>query len=264
MISICLCDLTMFSREKCLTFHLFLLKTLWILFPLLPSKSKRDEWTIKYYFLLILLKLIINHWMYRWTMNCETRISYERIFMFYITIMTISYVLDIQIVLVRILTRDKYTVESFTNFPWFSLSLREIWDQRYNRIVDRPGRPSDLVGALVDTVLKESIFEPIRSELSSSTIAGLTTFLISSLLHVHIVVVSFHDLSYVFYTFIFFVLHGIVCGLEANMKIQFPEHVGWLLTHTFLLLTASFILGPLILKGSPFFMLHPPPFYNNK
>ncbi|CAF4243259.1 unnamed protein product, partial [Rotaria sordida] len=125
----------MFSREKCLTFHLFLLKTLWILFPLLPSKSKRDEWTIKYYFLLILLKLIINHWMYRWTMNCETRISYERIFMFYITIMTISYVLDIQIVLVRILTRDKYTVESFTNFPWFSLSLREIWDQRYNRIV---------------------------------------------------------------------------------------------------------------------------------
>ena len=38
-------------------------------------------------------------------------------------------------ILVRIVTRDKYTLESSTNFPIFSLSLREFWGQRYNRIV---------------------------------------------------------------------------------------------------------------------------------
>ncbi|CAF4324654.1 unnamed protein product, partial [Rotaria sordida] len=40
------------------------------------------------------------------------------------------------------------------------------------------------------TIFKESIFDPIRLEFSSSTIGALTTFIINGLLHVHICFVS--------------------------------------------------------------------------
>jgi hypothetical protein len=246
--SIRLIDLTIFSIDKCLTFRSFLFKTLWSFFPLLPSKSQINECSITFYLILIVIKFLINHWIYRWSMNCETRISYGRILLFYVSMITISFVLDIEKVLVRILTGDKYTLESFTNFPLFSLSIREFWGQRYNR--------------LIGTVLKESIFEPIRSEFSSSTIGGLTTFIVSGLLHVHIAYVVFDDNSSLFSTFMFFFLHGIVCSLEANTNFQFPEHVRWLLTHAFLLLTSPIILGPFLKAGSTFLIQHPPPLIN--
>lgn len=248
MTSIRLIDLTIFSIDKCLTFRSFLFKTLWIFFPLLPSKSQKNEWSIKFYVILIVIKLLINHWIYRWSMNCETRVGYGRILLSYTSMMTISYVLDVQKVLVRIITGDKYTLESFTNFPFLSLSLREFWGQRYNRFVG--------------TVFKESIFEPIRSEFSSSTIGGLTTFIFSGLLHVHIAHVVFDDKSILFSTFMFFALHGIICSLEANIKFQFPEYISWLLTHIFLLLTSPIIIGPFIKKESTFLIQHPPPLIN--
>ncbi|CAF3260842.1 unnamed protein product [Rotaria sp. Silwood2] len=248
MISIRLIHLTIFSIDKLLTFRSFLFKILWILLPILPLKLKRNEWPIKYYLILIPVKLLINNWSYHWSISCETRVSYTRIFLFYLSLITISYVLDSLTILVRIFTRDKYTVESFTNFPLFSLSLREFWGQRYNRFIG--------------TVLKESIFEPIRSKFSSSTIGGLTTFIISGLLHVHVAFVAFDDVSSLFPTFIFFFLHGIGCCFEANMKIQLPKYIGWILTHVFLLLTAPFVLEPSIKRGSPLLLQNPPPLVN--
>jgi len=155
---------------------------------------------------------------------------------------------DLEIVLVRILTRGEYTLESFTNFPIFSLSLREFWGQRYNRLINR--------------VLKESIFEPIRFKFSSQTVGALTTFLISALFHVHIAFVAFDDLSHLFPTFFFFFIHGLACCVEANLKIQLSEYIGWFLTHMFLLLTAPFLLEPFIKKGSPYLVVHPPPLFH--
>jgi len=152
--------------------------------------------------------------------------------------------MDAQMVVIRILTRDKYTLESFTNFPLLSLSLREFWGQRYNRFVN--------------TVLKESVFQPIRMEYSSRTIGGLTTFIISGLIHAHIAYIVFDDISSVFLAFIFFVLHGIACCFEAKMKIELPEHVAWLITHAFLIYTAPLMITPFIKEGSTFFMLNPP------
>ncbi|CAF3185706.1 unnamed protein product [Rotaria sp. Silwood2] len=248
LMSIRLIALTSFSRTTLLTFKLFLLKILWIYFPILPKNKAKNQWPILFHIILIIIKLLINHWIYRWFIKCELGISYERIFMLYLSIITISYVLDIEMILVRILTQDKYTLESFTNFPILSLSLREFWGQRYNQIVN--------------TILKESVFEPMQLELSSSTIAALITFIISGLIHVHICFVGFNDTSSLFPTFMFFFLHGIACSLETNMKIKLPEHAGWLITHAFLLITSPLMLRPLIKKGCPFLMLNPPPLIN--
>jgi hypothetical protein len=240
--------MTIFSNQTSLTFQSFLFKILWTFFPILPKELGTNQWPIIFHLILIVIKLLINHWVYQWSIRCETHVSCEWIIMFFVSMMTISYMLDTQMVLVRILTRNKYTLESYTNSPIFSLSLREFWGRRYNQIVN--------------TVLKESVFQPIRLESSSSTIGGLTTFIISGLLHVHIVFVVFNDLSSLFLTFIFFLLHGIACCFEANMKIQLPEHVGWLITHGFLLFTAPLVLKPFIKEGSTFLLIHPPPLLN--
>jgi hypothetical protein len=46
------------------------------------------------------------------------------------------------------------------------------------------------------------------------------------------------------------------------MKIEFPEHIRWLLTHIFLLITAPVMVRPFISEGSPFLIQHPPPLIN--
>ncbi|CAF1384598.1 unnamed protein product [Rotaria sp. Silwood1] len=41
---------------------------------------------------------------------------------------------EMQIALIRLITQDKYTLQSFANFPLFSRSLRDFWGRRYNRL----------------------------------------------------------------------------------------------------------------------------------
>jgi hypothetical protein len=46
------------------------------------------------------------------------------------------------------------------------------------------------------------------------------------------------------------------------MKIEFSEHVRWLLTHIFLLITAPLMVGAFIKEGSLFIIQHPPKLFN--
>ena len=248
MISIRLVHLTIFATDKQLTFRSFIGKVFWMLFPVLPIASKRNEWPIKYYFILIVSKVLFSHWIYRCLLMCETGVSYGRVLMFYGFLTTTSHPLDVAAILVRILSGNRYTVESFTNFPLFSLSVREFWGQRYNRILG--------------TILKESIFEPIRSIFSSPTIAGLTTFVVSGLLHIHIAFIIFGGTSFLLSTFLLFLIHGLACSLETKVKIQFPKYIQLLLTFIFLLLTAPLSFEPSLRKESPFLLKNPPPLYN--
>ncbi|CAF1261783.1 unnamed protein product [Rotaria sp. Silwood1] len=156
---------------------------------------------------------------------------------------------DIQIALVRLITRDRYTLQSFTNFPFISKSLREFWGRRYNQ--------------LVSSVFRESVFQPIRLYLSSSNIAALIVFILSGLLHVHLVLIAFNDTRYIVPTFVFFLLHGIACCVEVHLPIHVPSYLGWLMTHIFLLVTAPLAMGPYITKQE-FFIRHVPPFFGNK
>ena len=134
--------------------------------------------------------MTFNHSIHGWILACESNDGYVRIPIHYLSILTFFYISYIQIGLVRLITRDRYILQSFTNFPILSKSLREFWSRRYNQ--------------LVSSVFRESVFQPIRSYSSSPTIAALTVFILSGLLHVHRVLMVSDNLRYVFPTFAFF------------------------------------------------------------
>jgi hypothetical protein len=80
--------------------------------------------------------------------------------------------------------------------------------------------------------------------------AGLMTFVVSGLLHVHLASVVIDDRLALFPTFMFFVLHDLACCAEAKIKSSLPA---------FLLVTAPLMVSPFIQEGSTFLMLNPPP-----
>ena len=157
---------------------------------------------------------------------------------FYFALLTTAYMTEIQIAPIRIITRDKYTLQSFTNFPLYSRSLHEFWGRRYNR--------------LIGTVLKESIFQPLASYTSFPAVMAILTFIVSGLLHVHIVFVVFNDTSAALPTFAFFLLHSNACCIEAHIGIRLPQPFGSLATNIFLLLTASMGIALFTREGAYF------------
>ncbi|CAF3412175.1 unnamed protein product [Rotaria socialis] len=249
MMSIRLIHLTVLSPNKLMTFHSFVFQILWNIFPIVSSKSIENQWPIIVDFISVIMKVTVNHWLYEWLLSCEPNDSYARITMFYFALLTTSYMTDMQTGFIRLITRDEYTLEPFTNFPLFSRSLHDFWGRRYNR--------------LVGTVLKESIFQPLNLYISSREIMTLITFIVSGLLHVHIVIVVFNDVSSVLSTFAFFIVNGIACGIEAYMKIQLPQPLGSLVTHLFLLLTAPMCIG-IYTREAAYFPVNVPPLYDNK
>ena len=249
-ISIRLIHLTAFSDGENLSFRSFVAKMLWIFLPLVPCSSTPMAWSIVYDLILGSMKLIINHWIYRWFILCEPKEINEQMLMFFFFILTVPYIADFERVLVRVMTGNKYTIESFTNFTFLSRSLRTFWGRRYNRIVS--------------SFLKTSVFQPVHKRSASPTLAALATFVVSGLFHVHIVLAVFDDMSFAIPTFLFFLIHGVACCVETQVKVQVPEHVGWLLTHAFILLTAPMMLRPFTSKDLLFFRMNPPPLLDSE
>jgi hypothetical protein len=168
------------SPNQCSEFGSFVLKILWMIFPIVPCTSNyREQWPIHYDFISAGIKLIVNHWMYRWLLTCKGSDSYARLLMLYYFVLAYTFMSDAQSAIVRIVTRDKYMLKSLTNFPFLSQSLREFWGRRYNQ--------------LIGTILRESIFQPVVQHISSKTAASLIAFLVSGLLHVHLALVTFKD-----------------------------------------------------------------------
>jgi hypothetical protein len=249
MMSIRLIHLTILSPNQFLALHSFVFKILWNLFPIVSSQSVENQWPIIADIISVSVKITVNHWLYEWLLTCEPSDSYARITMFYFALLTTSYMTEMQIALIRLITRDKYTLQSFSNFPLFSRSLRDFWGRRYNR--------------LVGMVLKESIFQPLSLYISSREIIALITFIVSGLLHVHIVLVVFNDTSSALPTFAFFVVNSIACCIEAYMDIQLSQPFGSLVTHFFLLLTAPMCIG-LYTREAAYFPVNVPPLYGNQ
>ena len=250
MVSIRLVHFTVLSPDKLLTFPSFALKCLWILFPIIPCQPVEHQWSITFYLISGVVKFVLNCWLHRWLLICEANDNYIRVIIYFLSILTFSYVIDIQTVLVRIITRDKYTLQWLNNFPFLSQSIREFWGRRYNQ--------------LIGTILKESVFRPLSPYISSRLVAALITFIISGLFHVHIAVVVFGDVSSVLPTFACFFLNGIACSAEAHLPIKLPPLFGWLVTHSVLLMTAPMCLGPFARDKAVFFGVDALTFYGNQ
>lgn len=245
-ISIRLFGLIIFSKNKSMKLKEYLLKIFWIYFPIIRMKDGgKSEWSIGSYGILFLVKYLFNNLIYNCFSKCELENPYGKILLFYMSIMTISFMYDLEIMLVRLITKDRYTLQSFTNFPLFSLSLREFWGKRYNQLVNR--------------ILKESIYEPILNEYGYRKIGTLLTFVVSGMYHIHIAFILLNDYQYLFPTFLFFVLNGIVCSIEISIENVLPKLIRCLITNLFLLLISPLVLQPFIEKGIPFLVVHPPP-----
>jgi hypothetical protein len=231
-------------------FYSFVGKLLWILCPIIPSPTEyRRTWPIYYDFLSAAIKVTINHWMYGWFSVCSGGDSYGRMLMFYTFLLTSSYIADVQSGIVRLVTGERYRLQSMNDFPPFSKSLREFWGRRYNR--------------LIGTIFHQSIFEPILPYVSSKALASLLVFTLSGLLHVHLGWVTFKDGRSVVSSMLFFLVHGVMCCLESRWSLRLPSAFGYLYTQGFLLLTVALQIGPFTRMGSQYDTGVFPPFFDH-
>ncbi|CAF1396132.1 unnamed protein product [Rotaria sordida] len=241
MITIRLIHLIIFSPDETNSFRIYALKFLWFFLPIIPCQSKNS---ISFYLILASIKILLIHWIFQWLRICEPNDSYGRLAMFYIYICTGTFLNDIQIVLVRLITLNKYSLVEFNNYPFLSKSIREFWGRRYNR--------------LVGILLKEAIFDPIRRLPYSSAIVGaLASFIMSGILHVHVAVAGFGTSSPLS-PFLFFLLQGIACCIEVMCPFTPPKLLGILLTHGFLLITAPLYVGLFTRAGPEFYEFNKP------
>ncbi|CAM4877537.1 unnamed protein product [Rotaria socialis] len=241
MITIRLIQLILFSPDEIHSFRIYASKFLWLLIPIVPCQSKNS---IIFHVILAVVKILLNHWIFQWLRICEPNNSYGRLIMFYINICTGTFINDIQIVAVRLITLNKYSLLEFNDYPILSKSLREFWGRRYNR--------------LVSSLLKEAIFKPIHHlPYSSALIAALASFFISGLLHAHVAVAGFGAPSPL-PAFLFFLLHGCACCIETICPFTPPKLFGILLTQCFLLITAPLYAGLFTLAPSNFYEFNKP------
>ncbi|CAF2884456.1 unnamed protein product [Rotaria sp. Silwood2] len=247
IMTIRLFHLIVLSSEQTLSLRSFIGKIFWFFIPVIECQS---NYPVMFDILLAIVKLMLNNWIFQWFINCGPSDSYAKMAMFYVFLCTGTYVVDAQIALVRLITRNKYTLESFNNVPILSRSIREFWGSRYNRVVG--------------SVLRESIFEPLRRSFSfSPPSAAIASFVVSGLLHAHVSIAIF-GVSSPLPAFTFFLLQGIACCAEAYCPIVLPKPIGIAVTHMFLLLTAPLYVGLFTRAAPNFFVLNAPSLLNAK
>eukprot|EP01083_Nonionella_stella_P120222 360069_1 len=110
--------------------------------------------------------------------------------------------------LVRVMTLNRYKFSEFSNYPLFSVSVREIWSKRFNYFVR--------------SVLHQNVFMPLRESGYSATFAAFMAFFMSGVLHVYITWKQFG--TGLVSTQWFFVLHGIITVCEGYVYGKRKRH----------------------------------------
>lgn len=106
--------------------------------------------------------------------------------------------------IIPLITLDHFRYSPFNNWLLFSTSITELWGKRYN--------------LLIHGLLKTSVFLPMKRLLHcSNSAAALSSFVMSGILHVYVVYITFGP-GYELYTLLFFLIHGIICCFEAKIK----------------------------------------------
>lgn len=100
-------------------------------------------------------------------------------------------------------TKTQYDYENITNYPMFlSSSPSDFWGRRWNN--------------LIHSDLKRGVYIPCRKRIGSKVVAGLSTFIMSGLLHEHVWMVLFFDKDSYWFgkQLLFFGWNGILLSLE--------------------------------------------------
>lgn len=249
MMSLRIIQLVVFPAENNCSFWQFVLKPFWTIVPLVPRTANDKQEPILLYFLWGIVKLVGNHWIVRWLITCQPVDSYLRIIMICFMVLTSSYIQDIQNGIVRLITRDKYGIQTINQYPLLSTSVREFWGKRYNR--------------LAGSVFRECVFRPLHDHLCSPEIASLVTFFLSGLLHAHINVVVLDDITTIYPTVCFFILNSIFCSIEKKLLSNMSVGSRWLCTFMFLLLTLPLFVSSYSRQGSMYFEKNVPPLFDS-
>ena len=140
---------------------------------------------------------------------------------------------------------DSYSWVIMFSFSMLSHSVREYWGRRHS--------------CIAGTVMKESIFQLLCPNTPSRLVVSLITFIVSRLLHVHIVPIAFADPLSALTTFAFFLLQDLVCCLETCLTIRLSPVSGRFIKHALLLLlTAPLAIGPFKRQGLAFLLVNEP------
>jgi Membrane bound O-acyl transferase family len=163
--------------------------------------------------------------------------------MFGVTILTGDYInTNILPGLCSLVTGDRYEIIPFNDWAVLSNSPRVFWGQRYNK--------------LVNTILKESVFQPLAELGVSSQVAAITSFAVSGLLHLHVAHAVFTQGTAT--AFAFFVIHGVACVVDVKLKWKsWPKPIGWAANMGLMAITLPLYLG-LFVRASPAWLVNNP------
>eukprot|EP00012_Vannella_robusta_P004414 CAMPEP_0206192072 /NCGR_PEP_ID=MMETSP0166-20121206/5735_1 /ASSEMBLY_ACC=CAM_ASM_000260 /TAXON_ID=95228 /ORGANISM="Vannella robusta, Strain DIVA3 518/3/11/1/6" /LENGTH=293 /DNA_ID=CAMNT_0053608487 /DNA_START=1023 /DNA_END=1904 /DNA_ORIENTATION=+ len=171
------------------------------------------------------------------------------------TIVGGMWVYDLFEVVIPLITLDSYRYGPFNNWVGLSSSITELWGKRYN--------------LLISEMLKNSVFLPMKRLLNvSNTIAGLSSFAMSGILHMYVIIATF-GVGYEVRTLSFFLIHGIACSVDAYFHSKRPRGSSLLplplsifITLAFVAITTPLYTRPLIypsmIGDSPWSKMVPP------
>lgn len=145
---------------------------------------------------------------------------------------------------------DGVVLEPSSNEPYLATSLQDFWGRRWN--------------LLVSNTLRYGIYRPVRAAVGGVVgkrwAAGtgvMAVFVVSGVMHEQLVYYITREVPTWEVTW-FFVLQGVCVVLEFELKTvvgrrwQPPAAVAWLLTLSFLVVTASWLFFPPLMRAGIF------------
>nr|XP_043638810.1 probable long-chain-alcohol O-fatty-acyltransferase 5 [Erigeron canadensis] len=192
----------------------------------------------------IILNIIVDFYKYKHKLHPNVILALYKGHIF----LTVELGLTITAFFLMIFLGFDLEIEPQFNEPLLATSLQDFWGRRWNLVSSRNLR------AVVYNPTRE-ILTPTFGKLRSQQLAICVTFLVSGLMH---------ELLFLYITRVqptwevtwFFVLHGVCTAVEVGVKKTVAGRLGfmhravsWLLTVSFVMVTAVWLFWPLLLRN---------------
>jgi hypothetical protein len=135
--------------------------------------------------------------------NKSPAIYAKLLILFSQALLATSWQQDLQCLFVHLLTSGNYEVLPFTQYVWFSSSLKDFWGKRYNRLINH--------------LLLHTVYLPAQNHFNySKRAARYLSFLVSGVMHVYIAHFAFDGRGRHWRSLLFFLAQPLWIELEAH------------------------------------------------
>jgi hypothetical protein len=141
---------------------------------------------------------------------------------------------DATTLLLNLLARKP--IDDVWHYPFLATSPRDFWSRRWNR--------------LCRGHFHRVVFTPILRHTGSHSLAAMSVFVLSGLLHDYLNLVAFHQASLA--NTLFFTVHGVACSAQVYLEKRYPglrswpKPAAWALNSVFFLATAPIFFWPYV------------------